>query len=113
MGGSYAPRAREPAQRVLRAIDIQTGKLAWELPQPGAGELVGRHARTAGGLVFFGDDSGAFAAADATTGKRLWSFQTNQVWKASPMTYMFDNASTSPSPPARTSSRSGCRRTSG
>ena len=30
-------------------------------------------------------------AADAATGKPLWSFQTNALWKASPMTYMFDN----------------------
>ena len=29
-------------------------------------------------------------AVDAATGKPLWSFQTNQTWKASPMTYMFD-----------------------
>jgi alcohol dehydrogenase (cytochrome c) len=29
-------------------------------------------------------------AADALTGKPLWSFATNQVWKASPMTYQFD-----------------------
>jgi alcohol dehydrogenase (cytochrome c) len=29
-------------------------------------------------------------AADAKTGKPLWSFQTNQTWKASPMTYLFD-----------------------
>ena len=42
-------------------------------------------------------------AADAVTGTPLWSFQTNQTWKASPMTYMFDGASTSPSPPAPTS----------
>jgi alcohol dehydrogenase (cytochrome c) len=41
--------------------------------------------------VFFGDDSGAVAAADAETGRRLWSFQTSQLWKASPMTYMFDD----------------------
>ena len=41
--------------------------------------------------MIFGDDSGALAAADAETGKRLWSFQTSQLWKASPMTYMFDN----------------------
>ena len=40
---------------------------------------------------FFGEDSGAFMAADAATGKVLWSFQTSQMWKASPMTYMFDN----------------------
>ena len=30
-------------------------------------------------------------AADAANGKPLWSFQTNQNWKASPMTYVFDN----------------------
>ena len=29
-------------------------------------------------------------AADAVTGKVLWSFQTNESWKASPMTYTFD-----------------------
>ena len=29
-------------------------------------------------------------AADAVTGKPLWSFPTNQGWRASPMTYMFD-----------------------
>ena len=42
---------------------------------------------TAGGLVFFCDDSGAFAAADAKTGKLLWHFHTSTLWKASPMTY--------------------------
>ena len=30
-------------------------------------------------------------AADAATGKLLWEFPTNQTWKASPMTYVFDN----------------------
>ncbi len=29
-------------------------------------------------------------AVDASTGKPLWQFQANQIWKASPMTYMFD-----------------------
>ena len=46
---------------------------------------------TASGLVFFGENSGSFMAADAANGKVLWEFPTNQVWKASPMTYMFDN----------------------
>ena len=45
---------------------------------------------TAGGLVFFGDDSGAFAAVDAKTGKPLWHFHTNEPWHASPMTYAVD-----------------------
>ncbi len=29
-------------------------------------------------------------AADAATGAVLWSFPTNQLWKASPMTYSVD-----------------------
>jgi alcohol dehydrogenase (cytochrome c) len=90
MGGTFAA-APEPARRVLRAIDIQTGKVAWELPQFGNVDSWGGVLTTASDLVFFGDDSGAFAAADAKSGKRLWSFQTSQVWKASPMTYVFDN----------------------
>jgi alcohol dehydrogenase (cytochrome c) len=91
MGGSFRQAPNEPAQRLLRAIDIRTGKVAWEIPQTGAVNSWGGALSTAGRVVFFGDDSGALAAADAETGKRLWSFQTSQLWKASPMTYQFDN----------------------
>jgi alcohol dehydrogenase (cytochrome c) len=28
---------------------------------------------------------------DAVDGRLLWSFQTSQFWKASPMTYVFDD----------------------
>jgi len=90
MGGTFGP-APEPAQRVLRAIDPQTGKVAWELPQFGNVDSWGGVLSTAGDVVIFADDSGALAAADAKTGKALWSFQTSQVWKSSPMTYVFDN----------------------
>jgi len=91
MGGSFRP-APEPAQRILRAFDIQTGRAVWELPQQGAVNSWGGALSTAGGVVIFCEDSGALMAADASTGKPLWSFQTSQLWKASPMTYMFDNA---------------------
>jgi alcohol dehydrogenase (cytochrome c) len=40
--------------------------------------------------VIFGEDSGALVAADAASGRVLWSFQTSQLWKASPMTYGVD-----------------------
>ena len=90
MGGSFTP-APEPAQRLLRAIDILTGKAVWTLPQTGAVNSWGGVLSTAGGVVIFGEDSGALMAADAATGKALWSFQTSALWKASPMTYMFDN----------------------
>jgi alcohol dehydrogenase (cytochrome c) len=41
--------------------------------------------------VFYGENSGSFMAVDAANGKILWQFPTNQTWKASPMTYVFDN----------------------
>ena len=92
MGGSFRTAVDEPpTQRVLRALDVQTGRIVWELPQVGTGMSWGGTLSTAGGVVFFGEESGAFAAVDATDGRLLWSFQTNQFWKASPMTYVFDN----------------------
>ena len=90
LGGNVRAPADEPRQRVLRAIDVLTGKLAWELPQVGRGDSWGGTLATATGLVFFGEDSGMFEAVDAASGKPLWQFQTNQLWKASPMTYSFD-----------------------
>ncbi len=79
-----------PGQKVLRAVDIETGAIRWEVPQSGPGTSWGGTLATAGGLVFYGDDSGALAAVDAATGARRWQFQTNVLWKASPMTYVFD-----------------------
>jgi alcohol dehydrogenase (cytochrome c) len=90
MGGSSRNLPDETGQKVLRAIDIQSGKIAWELPQIGDAASWGGILSTVTGLVFFGEDSGMFMALDAASGKPLWRFQTNQLWKASPMTYVFD-----------------------
>ncbi|MCP5113189.1 MAG: PQQ-binding-like beta-propeller repeat protein, partial [bacterium] len=81
----------EPGRKILRAIEIETGTIAWELPQTGPANTWGGTLATAGGLVFFGEDSGALMAVDASTGNPLWRFPANQLWKASPMTYMFDH----------------------
>src|SRR5262249_7946804 len=91
MGGSFKQAPDEPAQRVLPAFAIPTGRAGWGRPQTGAVDSWGGVLSTAGGIVIFGEDSGSLMAADAASGKPLWSFQTNQVWKASPMTYSFDN----------------------
>ena len=69
MGGSFTQAPNEPAQRVLRAIDIQTGKIAWELPQVGPVTSWGGVLSTASGIVIFGEDSGSLMAADAANGK--------------------------------------------
>ena len=86
-GGGASRVPGEQRQKVLRAIDPQTGKIAWELPQIGDGESWGGVLSTAGGLVFYGDDGGALAAVNASTGTPLWHFNTNESWHASPMTY--------------------------
>ena len=91
MGGSSRNAPGVQPQRFLRAIDIHTGKIAWELPQVGSGESRSGTLATAGGLVFFGEDSGSLMAADSASGKVLWHFQTSQSLRASPMTYVFDN----------------------
>lgn len=78
----------EPGKKYLRAIDLQTGRVGWEVPQVGSAETWGGLLATAGRLVFFCDDSGAFGAVDARTGRTLWHFDMNQNWHASPMTYI-------------------------
>lgn len=90
-GGTTRDVPGDLPRKILRAIDIRSGKIAWELPQVGRAESWGGTLATAAGLVFFCEDSGAFMAVDASSGTPLWRFQGNQVWKASPMTYMFDN----------------------
>jgi alcohol dehydrogenase (cytochrome c) len=90
LGGTQRTASDPKPERILRALDIATGAIRWELPQRGPAFSWGGTLSTATGLVIFGEDGGALMAADAVTGKPLWMFQTNQTWKASPMTYMFD-----------------------
>jgi len=89
-GGSARPVAAEQPHKFLRAIDPQTGKIAWEYAQTGPGQAWGGLLATASGLVFLCDDDGAFTALDAKTGKTLWHFPLGARWHASPMTYTLD-----------------------
>ena len=91
-GGQQAEKDVPPGERYMRAIHIDTGEVAWEIPQTGpvilktwSGVLA-----TAGGLVFYGDPNGAFVAVDEGKGKTLWHFDTNVGMKASPMTFQVD-----------------------
>ena len=90
LGGAQRTATDPTPQRILRAIDIRTGKIAWELKQPGPANSWGGTLTTATGLVIVAEDGGGLMAVDAALGRPLWSFQTNHTWKASPMTYMFD-----------------------
>jgi PQQ-dependent dehydrogenase (methanol/ethanol family) len=91
LNGSLRTSAKldETGQKYVRAINIDTGKVVWENPQPGhvllktwPGVL-----GTAGGLVFYSEPDGYFVAVDAQTGRPLWHFATNITMKASPMTF--------------------------
>ena len=90
-GSWKAERPRvEPATRYLRALDIETGKIVWEIPQAGVAEGTKRDAGvlgTAAGLVFYGDASGYFVAVDERDGKTLWRVPLNAIIKTSPMTF--------------------------
>jgi len=89
-GGTRSAPAGGPNGKFLKAIDIQTGKTTWEIPDVGGGILGSGLMATAGGLVFYGDGSGAFIAADSKSGKLLWHFNTGQSLKSGPMTYTVD-----------------------
>jgi len=92
MGGAARSAPGETFTKSVRALNIQTGEIAWDLPQI-TGTLTASTGlfSTASGLVFFGENSGSFMAADASTGKPLWEFPANASSRMSPMTYMFDN----------------------
>ncbi len=72
----------------MRAIDPATGKLVWEVTDPAP--LWGGALVTKGGLVFWGTPEGLLKAADAKTGKVLWSYQTGSGIIAPPITWEQD-----------------------
>ena len=88
-GFGFLDDPRDPAMKYLRALDIQTGDIKWEIPQIGPVERnYSGVLATSTGLIFYGESSGAFAAVDAKNGKTLWHFGAGSIFKASPITYM-------------------------
>ncbi len=88
MGGTIWLADGAPNQKFIRALNIQTGATVWSYAQTGEARTFSGVLSTNGDVVFFGENSGAFAALDARTGASLWHLQINQEWRASPMTYM-------------------------
>ena len=72
----------------MRAIDPATGKIVWEIKNNAP--LWGGVLATKGNLVFWGTPEGFLKAADAKTGKEVWSFQTGTGIVAPPVTWEQD-----------------------
>jgi alcohol dehydrogenase (cytochrome c) len=89
-GGGTRDTVEDPPKKYLRALDVRTGRIVWQLPEIGPGTTRGGVLATAGGITFFCADGSEFAAVDSATGKLLWHFPANHFWRASPMTYTFD-----------------------
>jgi glucose dehydrogenase len=90
-GNWKAKRAEvKPGKKYLRALDIETGKTVWEIPQTGPveGKRWAGVLATAGGILVYGDPNGDLVAVDQKDGKRLWHIPTNETIKSAPITYM-------------------------
>jgi outer membrane protein assembly factor BamB len=74
---SFASIPGEVDHGVYGAVDTLTGKVAWKIPITGTTPDSGMG--VAGDLVFFGESSGLFHAADASTGQILWTFDASTV----------------------------------
>jgi alcohol dehydrogenase (cytochrome c) len=79
--------ADESRKKILMAYDVESRQITWRYPQVGGGWSSGGVMTTAGGVVFFGDETQSFEAVDARTGAPLWHFETGQGIHASPMSY--------------------------
>ena len=88
MGGATRLADGAPNQKFIRALDIQTGRTVWSHAQTGEARTFSGVLSTDGDVVFFGENSGSFAALDAHDGEPLWHVPINQEWRASPMTYL-------------------------
>jgi quinate dehydrogenase (quinone) len=91
---------QQPPWGTLNAVDLNTGKIAWQvplgvvdalqakgIPKTGISNLGGSIV-TASGLVFIGATSDQrFRAFDAQTGKELWATKLEFYGRATPITY--------------------------
>jgi alcohol dehydrogenase (cytochrome c) len=88
-GTSYTESTEEQErwQLFVRALDVSTGKTVWDYEQIGSHHYGPGLLSTAGGVLFAGEQQGAFTALDAKTGKPLWHFNTGDLITASPIAY--------------------------
>jgi alcohol dehydrogenase (cytochrome c) len=81
------------SQRVLEALNIRTGEVAWQHPYPtvgGGGFGFPGILTTAGKVLFTGDYAANFVAYNPADGKTLWHFPVLQSVTNGPETYLLD-----------------------
>jgi glucose dehydrogenase len=69
----------------LSAIDVNTGKIAWQYPSDHL--MFGGVLATASNLVFAGEVAGNIMAFDAKTGEKIWSYHMGIGVCTPPITY--------------------------
>jgi alcohol dehydrogenase (cytochrome c) len=74
MGTSFAMPTDIPAKGKIIAIDLNDGKIKYQIDTPEP--MRGGFTSTKTGLAFYGELSGKVKALETATGKELWSFQT-------------------------------------
>jgi len=75
-----------PFYTAIRALNANTGELAWERRGAPDADESGGLLVTAGGILF-GSSGSNLLAMDVRTGELLWSFDTGARYVAPPMTY--------------------------
>lgn len=83
--GSHSVRAAGVWTGSVTAIQVATGRVAWNLPT--GTPLTGGGTVTANGLVWFGSEGGRLYAADARTGKVLVRLNVGASIGAAPIVY--------------------------
>jgi alcohol dehydrogenase (cytochrome c) len=84
--GGWTIGAAPRASAGIRAIDPESGKIAWDYSLS-QGSLNNGVLATGGGVVFAATREGNLIALNARTGKLLWRFQTGGALAAAPMSY--------------------------
>jgi PQQ-dependent dehydrogenase (methanol/ethanol family) len=88
LGGAFVAIPGEQQWGVLSAVNVDTGKIAWEAKSDMP--MIGGTLTTAGNLVFAGHANGQFKAYNATTGEELWSFACGAGVNAGAMSFEVD-----------------------
>ena len=85
LGSAFVAIPGEEQYGLYSAVDLKTGKIAWQnkVPQP----MMGGGLATATGLTFTGEGNGNFNAYNSKTGKQLWQFNGGAGCNSAPMTF--------------------------